>query len=280
MRVTLSGTPPTSSGTPSLSSEVFVVSVDGATGCAKGGVTLLRTAPMKIQIIDVVSINDDLADLDTAYAGEVDWQQGYRLNPDSRLVLLGVKRVLKRIAGVGDDGSDGSERQRTALVLGSAFGSLCSYEAFFDSTRKTRVEPLAYTYAMPSTPTAAASICFRLVGPTVTVSGEEEVGIAALNNSVTMLAIGRCDLAITGCWHAPSQTTRKEGLPERAQLLLLALQRPSASGPVDVSRLARADNPFRSAGGRRSCVEALNDWVVANQQTLVEAAEFMPGAAP
>jgi 3-oxoacyl-(acyl-carrier-protein) synthase len=235
---------------------------------------------MKVQIIDLVSIDESPADLDTAYAVEVDWQQGYRLNPDSRLILLGVKRVLKRLSSVGDDGSEGFDRLRTALVFGSAFGSLCSYEAFFDSTKKTRVEPLAYTYAMPSTPTAAASICFRLLGPTITVSGEEEAGIAALKNSITMLAIGRCDLAITGCWHAPSQTTRKEGLPERAQLLLLALQRPAAAnGPfASVNQLARADIPFHSAGSRRSCVEVLGDWLVANQQDLVEPAEFMPGA--
>src|SRR5262249_35008807 len=159
------------------------------------------------------------------------------------------------------------------LVLGSAFGSLCSYEAFFDSTKKRKVEPLAYTYAMPSTATAAASICFRLLGPTITVAGEEAAGIAAVNNSIAMLAIGRCDLAVTGCWHVPSQTTRKEGLPERAQLLLLALQRPDAAkGPfASVDQLARANIPIRSARNRRSCVEVLSDWVVANQQDHVGA---------
>jgi len=235
---------------------------------------------MKVQIIDLVSIDESPADLDTAYAVEVDWQQGYRLNPDSRLILLGVTRVLKRISSVSDGGGDGLDRKRTALVLGSAFGSLCSYETFFDSTKRLKVEPLAYTYAMPSTPTAAASICFRLLGPTITVCGEEEAGIAALNNCVTMLASGRCDLAVTGCWHVPSQTTRKEGLPERAQLLLLALQRPDAAKGrfASVNQLARTNIPFRSAGSRRSCVEVLSDWVVANQQDLVEAAKFMPGA--
>ena len=241
----------------------------------------LSGAARRVRIVDLVRIDESLADIDTAYAAEVDWQQGYRLNPDSRLVLLGVKRVLKRISGMGGGENEGFDKLRTALVIGSAFGSLCSYEAFFESVKRKRVEPLTYTYAMPSTATAAASICFQLLGPTVTVSGEDEVGIAAVNNSATMLAIGRCDLAIAGCWHVPSHTTRKEGLPERAQLSLLALQRGAAAdnGFVPASRQARVDLPLRVTGSRRSCVDVLSDWVVANQQGFADA-KFMPGSQP
>jgi len=241
----------------------------------------LSGAAMGVRIADVISIDESLTDVDLAYATEVDWQQGYRLNPDSRLVLLGVKRILKRISGAGGDSNDGFDKSRAALVIGSSFGSLCSYEAFFESVKRKRVEPLTYTYAMPSTATAAASICFQLLGPTVTMSGEDEVGIAAVNNSVTMLAVGRCDLAIAGCWHVPSQTTRKEGLPERAQMLVLALQRAAAAdnGLALLTWKAGADLPFPVTANRRSCVETLSDWIVANQQSFANA-KFMPGSQP
>jgi len=214
------------------------------------------------QLVDTVHIVDAPENIDTAYAAEVDWSQGYKLNPDSRLALVGVGRILKAVGNIF--GAGGAERDRVALVLGSDFGSLCSYESFFNGLTRKVAQPLPYTHALPSTPTAALSIFHELHGPTLTVSGEAEVGVSAVRVAQMLLAAGRCDKVIVGCWHAPSATTAKAGLADTAQLLLLLLEqsngeRRSALQPGDLAMWS---------GGRdgRTCVEVLNEWVAGHRQ--------------
>jgi hypothetical protein len=195
------------------------------------------------------------------------------LNPDSRLLLLGATRLIERLRHLGD-GTDGSlDKYRTALVLGSDFGSLGSYEIFHDSVVAAKAaQPLIYAHALPSTPTAALSIRFGFHGPTITVSGDAEVGVTALRTALMLLALGRCDRALAGCWHTPSATTAKAGLPASAQLLLIALRRRAG-------RVRPEDFPAWSGSRQgRSCVDVLAAWLDANRSDFEHDLNPMMGA--
>ena len=214
--------------------------------------------------IDVCGMPDEI---DEAYAREVNWAQGFRLNPDARLLLLGIDRLLKRTAK-GNDLALSVDRNKTstAVVLGSDFGSLFSYESFFDGIIQKKAQPLAYTHALPSTPTAAASIYFGFVGQTITLSGDAFVGISALQSAVLLLSLQRCDRVVAGCWHSPSDTTRGFGLPERANLLLLVLER----APASDGRHAQLGITRRSDTREcRTCVEVLDSWIEENAEQFV-----------
>jgi 3-oxoacyl-(acyl-carrier-protein) synthase len=212
---------------------------------------------MMAQLSRTVRISDMPASIDAAYAAEVDWSQGYRLNPDARLALVGAGRLLQGTA------NEDAERDRTAVVLGSDFGSLCSYETFYDGLARGKAQPLPYTHALPSTPTAALSIYLGLHAPTLTVSGEAEVGVSAVRVAQLLLASDRCNKVIVGCWHTPSATTAQAGLSERAQLLLLLLERAENGG----GRLGFGDLAVWS-GSRdgRTCVDVLGEWLAANEK--------------
>ena len=239
---------------------------------------------MIAQLLDSVHILDTPQNIDAAYAAEVDWAQGYRLNPDSRLLLLGASRLIARLRH-GEEGANGNlDKFRTALVLGSDFGSLSSYEVFHDSiiaaeaprplggaTARLDVAVSAAVHAMPSIPTAALSIRFGFHGPTITVSGEAEVGVMALRTALMLLAQGRCDTALAGCWHMPSATTARAGLPASAQLLLIALRRCAG-------RARPEDFPTWSEHRQgRSCVDVLAAWLALNRSAFEREFEPMMG---
>jgi 3-oxoacyl-(acyl-carrier-protein) synthase len=211
-------------------------------------------------IVDMVHIVDVPANIDAAYAAEVDWSHGYRLNPDARLALVGASRISKAANGLLSAGN--ADRDRVAVVLGGDFGSLSSYESFFDGLIRKAAQPLPYTHALPSTPTAALSIFFELHGPTLTVSGEAEVGVTAVRVAQMLLAAGRCDKVIVGCWHTPSATTAKAGLPETAQLMLLLLDHVRNESRDSL----RPGDLAAWSGGRngRTCVDVLSEWFAVN----------------
>lgn len=218
---------------------------------------------MIARLIDQVEIRDTPQSVDAAYAAEVDWEHGYRSNPDSRLVLLGTHRLIERVRRVTGAGAD---TRRTGLVLGSHFGSMLSYEAVYASMAMKVANPLACTHALPSTPAAAVSIHFGLCGPTLTVSGEAEVGVTAVRNTLMLLAQGRCDTAIAGCWHMPSATAHAAGLPDRAELLLIALHR-QAQGAQSGAGLD--DFPaWTGVAEGCTCVDILADWLKHKRELL------------
>jgi hypothetical protein len=206
---------------------------------------------MKAACIGRISFSLPPEELETAYAAEVSWQPATRINGDSRLVILGLQRLLR--------GKDTDTGERTALVLGAQYGAMESFEAFDHSLAAGPPQPRAFAHALPSTPVAAASIRFGFRGPTVTLSGGSDIGITALRQALLMLDRGRCDRCITGCWHMPSATTAAAGLPANAELLLLLLHRTEAEFPFFAARETESSSKRTNTGV--SCVASLAAWL-------------------
>jgi 3-oxoacyl-(acyl-carrier-protein) synthase len=162
-------------------------------------------------------IDQTPAELELAYRREVAWTQGYRINVDARLLLLGMQRLLKRqlIAEPA--------LREAAVVLGCRSGAMESYEAFEASLAAALPAPLAFACALPSIPLAAAGMRFGLRGLTYTLAGDAGIGWRALRQGGRLLAAGRAERAVVGCWEAPSATARQGG-SERCRLLLAILE--------------------------------------------------------
>lgn len=147
-----------------------------------------------------VAIEESPTSLNDAYAREVRWAQGFRVNNDSRLVLLGMRRLLSQKI------LSESEMRTAAFVVGCRLGAMDSYETFDDALVQGKEVPLAFAYALPSMPLACASICHSLRGITYTVTGERDAGIQAFRQATELVASGTSRIVVTGCWDSPSKT--------------------------------------------------------------------------
>lgn len=171
---------------------------------------------MDSQSMPAILIDAELAEIEAAYRREVRWPHGHRVNLDARLVLLGLYR-LRSLAGLSDE-----EFRTCGVVLGCQLGAMESYEAFDRSMTAGGAAPLAFAHALPSMPLACASLCFRLPGYTLTVAGDAEVGLRALEQAALLMRAGRASRVIAGCWEAPSETARRRYRdPSRCRLLLV-----------------------------------------------------------
>ncbi|MHB1123201.1 MAG: hypothetical protein ACYC0T_10830 [Ramlibacter sp.] len=170
----------------------------------------------------MLEVDDPVAALGPCYAREVRWAQGFRVNADSRLLLLGLRRLLARRIVCE------AELRTAAFVLGCRLGAMDSYERFDDGLVQGRVAPLAFAYALPSMPLACASVCHSLRGLTYTLTGEGDAGIRALRQAATLIASGATDVAVAGCWETPSATA---GSSASCRLLLVVVDAAGAGGP-------------------------------------------------
>lgn len=152
--------------------------------------------------------------LDKAYRREVRWPQGFRVNLDSRLILLGLRRFIE--CGVFSE----PVLRNSDYVLGCRLGSMDSYERFDISLASTTPAPLAFAYALPSIPLACASVCHGLRGQTYTLVGQADVGVRALHQAVVLLLAGRSRRVIFGCWESPSATSGHGPNKDHCRLLL------------------------------------------------------------
>lgn len=169
----------------------------------------------------VLALDESHASLQAAYAKEVRWAQGFRVNNDSRLLLLGMRRLL------GQRLLSDAELRTAACVLGCRMGAMDSYETFDDGLLAGNDVPLAFAYALPSIPLACASICHALRGITYTLTGEQDVGIQAFAAAVQLIESGVVDRVVTGCWESPSQTA---GDSQSSYRLLLCVIEADACG--------------------------------------------------
>ncbi len=166
-----------------------------------------------------LELAESVAGLAEAYAREVRWAQGFRVNADSRLMLLGMRRLLARKLLAEH------ELRAAAFVIGCRLGAMDSYESFDDGLAHGKEMPLAFAYALPSMPLACASICHSLRGVTYTLTGEGDAGIQAFRQAVALLESGAYRTVVSGCWESPSATAG----PDHAacRLLLLVLEAPA-----------------------------------------------------
>jgi 3-oxoacyl-(acyl-carrier-protein) synthase len=176
-----------------------------------------------------------LDQLDDVYRDEVDWKEGYRINRDARLVLIGLQRVL-------DSGALELARLREAgIVLGCEDGAMDSYAAFHDGMLTRRPAPLAYSHALPSIPLASAALRHQLTGETYTLVGSTDLGLRVVSHGRQMLAAGRAEAVIVGCWRI--STASAPDAPRhggRARLRLALLESSSAAAGAGQPRRARS----------------------------------------
>lgn len=191
------------------------------------------------------------AAIDKAYGREVRWDQGFRVNLDSRLILLGLRRFM-RGGGLTEDALRHSD-----FVLGCRLGTMDSYEKFDASLKAAAPAPLAFAYALPSMPMACASLYYGLHGQTYTLVGEAEVGIRALRQAVALITAGRSRQVIFGCWESPSQTAGSD--PDRSNCrLLLAL----VEAGSEASTLITMPDSRPSGDCVSSLAEFLGGWML------------------
>ncbi len=177
-------------------------------------------------------------EIEAAFRRELRWPQGHRVNLDSRLMLLGLKRLQAGLAW-----SEEAFRA-CAVVAGSRLGSMESYEAFDRSLTDGCPAPLAFAHALPSIPLACASLCFSLRGHVLTLMGGPEVGLTALEQAMALLRAGRASHAIAGCWEVPSETSAHRYPDDgRCRLLLVALDYRSVErfGTMAIGSVSAAD---------------------------------------
>jgi hypothetical protein len=171
-----------------------------------------------LRLVGTVRVDLSLEELALAYQQEVAWSQGYRINTDARLLLLGVQRLLA--AGFIHDAA----LRTCAVVLGCRLGAMDSYEAFADSLTNNQATPLAFAYALPSMPLAGVSVRHAMRGMTYTLTGDNDIGLKALRLGAAQLADGYADMGIVGCWDTPSRTAQGLAPGLRCRLQLAVLQ--------------------------------------------------------
>lgn len=145
-------------------------------------------------------VDETLATLCDAYRREVRWPHGYRINTDARLLLVAVHRMLALKLLTEE------EFRQASVVMGCRLGAMDSYEAFDASIAQQHPAPLAFAYALPSMPVAGISVRYGLRGVTATLTGQDDVGLHALRQGVTLLRSARAQRVVVGCWETPSQT--------------------------------------------------------------------------
>ncbi len=207
----------------------------------------------------MVEIEESAVSLGQAYTREVRWAQGFRVNIDSRLMLLGMRRLLSR--KIVSDG----ELRAAAFVIGCRLGAMDSYESFDDGLAQGREMPLAFAYALPSMPLACASICHSLRGVTYTVTGEGDAGIRAFSQAAALVESGAAGMAIAGCWESPSATAGEDNAA--CKLLLLVLQEvfdTDASSADDCTGSHTMDEDAPATPAVQDTVEALKRFLARN----------------
>lgn len=202
---------------------------------------------MGIRILGTLLVDVSPDELALHYKQEVDWTQGYRINTDARLLLLGVERLLA--TGLVNEAG----LRSSAVVLGCRLGAMDSYEAFEDSLAGNQATPLAFAYALPSMPLAAVSVRHAMRGMTYTLTGGIEVGLKALQQGAAQLSAGNADTAIVGCWETPSRTALGIGSARRCRLQLAVLK--SANAGLPLAYFASEDYDFSTDA---DCVSILS----------------------
>lgn len=204
-----------------------------------------------------LEVHESAGELAQAYAREVRWDQGFRVNIDSRLLLLGMRRLLSR--GLVTD----TELRTAAFVMGCRLGAMDSYESFDSALQQGKEMPLAFAYALPCMPLACASVCHSLRGVTYTLTGAEQAGIAAFKQAATLVESGAASVAVTGCWESPSQTAGAGNASCR--LLLLVLEAIAGRDAAEAADRAAQLLAYRAPAGRThpDSVATLKDFLAS-----------------
>lgn len=203
-----------------------------------------------MRLLGCIHLNESQKTCEELYEREVDWDQGYKLNLDSRLVVLGMNRLLAhaRSAFQCDLLTEG---ENVGLVIACGTGSLSSYQEFFESMRVNKLRPPTYTQAMPSTAAAAISICYSIQGPTIMLTNSTTGPLwkVAWDESLNLIQFEHCDTVIVGCWHIEALLADPaDGLCQVTLAALkgegdegLGLGEVTLSGDIAVSKTAPVD---------------------------------------
>lgn len=92
--------------------------------------------------------------IEKEYSKHFNWEKGRKINLDSKLVQLTILDALA-VSGIDLDRSD---KSRIGIILGTAFGSLGSYEEFLNSIENNNIQPIAFSNSLASIPASIISI--------------------------------------------------------------------------------------------------------------------------
>ncbi|MBQ0957959.1 hypothetical protein KAK06_03210 [Ideonella sp. 4Y11] len=172
---------------------------------------------MSVRLQPLLQLDLPLAQLDERYREQVGWADAFRINRDARLLLLGVELALQ------GGGLTEPALRDAALVMGVSLASVESYRSFELGLRAGQLAPLAYSNALPSIPLACVAMRWRTQGPTYTLCGRADVGLAAVAAGRQLLLAGRAPSAIVGSWRLAEPAAVGDRRAGRARLSLVRL---------------------------------------------------------
>jgi len=164
-----------------------------------------------------------------------------RFNRLDRLTQLALVASHRAVQGYGLP----RDRTRAGIVLGTAFGSHLTNEAFqiqLEQLGAAEASPALFTHTLPSSAVGAISIQFGLQGPTVTLTEGIGAGVAAVALAAQMVAQGEADWMLAGAADTLSPTLLAAAGAEAGRLAEGAaffVVVPGAAGAV--ARIAAAD---------------------------------------
>ena len=173
-----------------------------------------------------------IAGVGAAGGGPVRWPGGGappRLRSYDRFTTIAVAAGLEAAAAAGWSADD-LAGDRTALALGTAFGSHATNEEYYQGVLgRAAVSPRLFTYTLPSSPLGELSILWKQTGAQDTRCAGWTSGAAALEAALARIRTGAADRAL--CIGAD--------VPGPAAAAAVA----AAAGPVEESAVALALAP-------------------------------------
>jgi hypothetical protein len=119
--------------------------------------------------------------------------------PPARLARMDRLCALALVAADGallDAGSPALDGERTAIVLGTAYGCHATNEEYYRGLLGEGPSPRLFAYTLPSSPVGEISIHHGIRGPATTIASGLHAGLAALADGIRHLSTGRADRVI------------------------------------------------------------------------------------
>lgn len=205
-----------------------------------------------------------------------------RLARMDRLCALGLVACDAALVRAGLDPSAASWRpERTGVVLGTAFGSHATNEAYYRGHLSPEgPSPRLFAYTLPSSPVGEITIHHRIFGPSSTTISGLAAGLDAVREALRHLQNKRADRMLVAAADVATPMLQRLGyVQSRDRAAALVLE----TGPA-VMRLSAASRHVRGdcASAARAAIAALDprslDEVRAHERVLPTITSLFPHA--
>ncbi len=136
-----------------------------------------------------------------------------RLARMDRLCALALVACDAALVDAGLSPADATwQPERTGVVLGSAFGSHATNEAYYRGCLSADgASPRLFAYTLPSSPVGEITIHHRILGPSSTTISGGTAGLDALREALRHLASGRADRVLVAAADVATPMLRRLG---------------------------------------------------------------------